>query len=127
MESHKRVLGILYVISGTLLLMTMFFLSIFFSTILTLILSEAEPDQAALVDMILSIVRYIPGFVIVLFALPSIIAGIGLLTKQKWALILALIMGCFKLFSFPIGTALGIYTIWVYAEDQKQQQAAQVL
>ena len=120
MESHKRVLGILYIISGTLLLMTMFFLSIFLTSIFTLVLQKAEPDQAALVDLILSVVRYLPGVVIVLFALPSIIAGIGLLTKQKWALILALIMGCFKLFSFPIGTALGIYTIWVYAEDQKQ-------
>jgi hypothetical protein len=51
------------------------------------------------------------------------IAGAGLLLGKPWALTLALVMGCFKLFSFPFGTALGIYTIWVYAENHRQQQA----
>lgn len=43
----------------------------------------------------------------------SIIAGIGLLTRQAWARILALVMGCISLLNIPFGTALGIYTIWV--------------
>ena len=31
------------------------------------------------------------------------------------------VLGCFKLFSFPLGTALGVYTIWVYSEDHKHK------
>jgi hypothetical protein len=42
-----------------------------------------------------------------------IITGIGLLTRQPWARILALIIGCISLLNIPFGTALGIYTIWV--------------
>jgi hypothetical protein len=57
---------------------------------------------------------------IVLVAVPSIIGGIALLSGKKWALTLLLVIGCFKLLPFPIGTALGVYTIWVYAEDNKQ-------
>jgi hypothetical protein len=43
-----------------------------------------------------------------------------LLNEKSWAMTLLLVLGCFKLFSFPIGTAIGIYTIWVYSESHKQ-------
>jgi len=119
MESHKKVLGILYIVSGTLLLFVIFFLSMFVTTILSLVAGNLETHEAAVVDLIARILQFLPAVIIIFFSIPSIIAGIGLLFQQKWAMILALILGCFKLFSFPIGTALGIYTIWVYAEDQK--------
>jgi hypothetical protein len=41
------------------------------------------------------------------------------LNNKSWSLTLLLILGCFKLFSFPIGTAIGIYTIYVYSENHK--------
>lgn len=123
MESHKKVLGILYIISGILLLMFIVFLSFFLSTILSLVSQELDSSEAQILDLVSGILRFIPAFIILLFSIPSIIAGIGLLYQQKWALVLALILGCFKLFSFPIGTALGVYTIWVYAEDSKQSKA----
>lgn len=119
MESHKKILGILYVVSGSLQMLFIFGLSMFVSTIMALVAHEVDPHEAAIIELVGSILRFLPGVIILFFSLPSIIAGIGLLYKQKWAFILALILGCFKLFSFPIGTALGIYTIWVYAEDTK--------
>lgn len=120
MESHKKVLGILYVISGVMLMLVVLLMSIFIGTILSLVSQELDSNEAEILDLISGILRFIPAFLIVFFSIPSVIAGIGLLYKQQWALILALILGCFKLFSFPIGTALGVYTIWVYAEDSKQ-------
>ena len=42
-----------------------------------------------------------------------IIAGIGLLQRQHWARVLALVLGFLSLVNVPFGTALGIYTIWV--------------
>ncbi len=122
MESHKRVLGILYVISGVMLMMFIVFMSLFMGTILTLVTQELDSGEAQILEMVMGILRFIPAFIILFFSIPSVIAGIGLIYKQKWALILALILGCFKLFSFPIGTALGVYTIWVYAEDGKCQR-----
>ena len=124
MESHKRILGILYVVSGTLQMVVVFGLSMFISTILALVAHEIDPDEAAILQLVTRIFQFLPGLVIVFFSIPTIIAGIGLLYKQKWALVLALILGCFKLFSFPIGTALGIYTIWVYVEQSKQSKEA---
>ena len=46
-------------------------------------------------------------------ALLSLIAGLGLLERQNWARTLALVMAIFALLNLPFGTALGIYTLWV--------------
>lgn len=122
MESHKKILGILYVVSGTLQMAIIFGLSMFVSTILALVANEIDPHEEAVLHLIASIFQFLPAIIVIFFSLPTIIAGIGLLYKQSWALIMALILGCFKLFSFPIGTALGIYTIWVYVEQNKQSK-----
>lgn len=124
MDSHKRVLGILYVISGALTILILAGVSLFFNAIFGFAMQEVDADERWVLELIQTIMQFLPIILIILFGVPSIIAGIGLLNQQKWALLLALILGCFKLFNFPIGTALGVYTIWVYAEDQKQAKAA---
>ncbi len=53
------------------------------------------------------------GWIILIRGGAGIVAGIGLLQRAPWARILALVMGFLSLISFPFGTALGIYTIWV--------------
>ena len=52
----------------------------------------------------------------------SLIAGIGLLTRQRWARILALVMGCISLLNIPFGTAIGIYTIWVLLGENAEAE-----
>jgi hypothetical protein len=58
------------------------------------------------------------------------IAGLGLLYRQPWARLLAIVVGVISLFiNIPFGTALGIYTLWVLlpthseAEYERYQQA----
>ncbi len=123
MESHKKVLGILFIVVASLQIVIMSFLAMLFTTIFTFAMRKAEAPDAEVLELIMNVARYVPAFVIIFLSLPTMIAGIGLLAKQKWAMIFALIMGCLKLFSFPFGTALGIYTIWVYSEDQRLSKA----
>jgi len=40
-------------------------------------------------------------------------AGLGLLQRQDWGRILAIVLGVISLINIPFGTALGIYTLWV--------------
>ena len=40
-------------------------------------------------------------------------AGVGLLQHKSWGRVLAIIMSIVMLFKFPIGTAIGIYALWV--------------
>jgi hypothetical protein len=58
----------------------------------------------------------------VLLALPGLIAGIGLLRGKKWARVLGLIVCILSLLSIPLGTALGIYGIWVLTRDETNAQ-----
>jgi predicted nucleic acid-binding Zn ribbon protein len=41
------------------------------------------------------------------------IAGWGLLQREPWARVLAIVLGFLSLFNIPFGTAVGIYTLWV--------------
>lgn len=123
MDSHKRILGIIYIVTGVLLLFGMMFVSIFFSMFIPFIADRAGDDQWVF-NWLVPFIRAIAFFVCIAIALPSLIAGWGLLNNRSWAMMLALIVGCLRLFSFPIGTAIGIYTIWVFAEDNRLKQKA---
>jgi hypothetical protein len=124
MESHKRVLGILFIALGTFQILLMLLLSTFMTSLFGFIMSQAEPEGARVIEIVAEFIRYIPLLIIVFLALPALVAGIGLVAEKPWALILALVIGCLNIFSFPFGTAIGIYTIWVYAENNKITRAS---
>jgi hypothetical protein len=124
MESHKRILGIIYIVSAAFQALIALFLNILFATIFSLVMDRADQEDAAIMELVGKLLEWLPSIIILFFAIPSLIAGVGLLNKKPWALILALILGCFKLFSFPIGTAIGVYTIWVYSQDQKSNTSS---
>lgn len=124
LDSHKKVLGIIYVITGSLTVIGMLFLNAFLAVIFSFALNEVDPSDQEVLEMVSKFVQYVPVIVIIFSAIPTLIAGIGLLTKKSWAMLFALIMGCLKLISFPIGTAIGIYAIWIYSEDQKVKSSS---
>jgi ABC-type glycerol-3-phosphate transport system permease component len=45
----------------------------------------------------------------------AFLTGYGLMTRQPWGRILAIVFGIFALIHIPFGTALGVYTLWVLA------------
>lgn len=124
MEVHKRILAILYIISGSLQILGMLFVTAFLSAIIPFIMDEAGPDAEWVFVWLVPFIRIIAIVIILFFSIPSIIGGVALLNNKPWALTLLLVLGCFKLFSFPIGTAIGIYTIYVYSQDHKVSSPA---
>jgi hypothetical protein len=54
-------------------------------------------------------------------AMWDLVGGIGLLKRRRWARILVLIGAFPELFLFPVGTAIGIYTIWVLMQKETIQ------
>jgi serine/threonine protein kinase len=51
----------------------------------------------------------------------DLVGGIGLLKRRRWARILVLIGAAPELFALPVGTATGIYTIWVLMKKETVQ------
>jgi hypothetical protein len=52
----------------------------------------------------------------------GIAAGWGLVARQHWARMLAIVLGCIGLLDMPFGTALGIYTFWVLLPAQSEEE-----
>ena len=59
---------------------------------------------------------YVPLFLFVL-SIPGLIGGIGLFLYKRWARILVLIVSALDLLNMPVGTIIGVYSIWVLVQD----------
>jgi hypothetical protein len=66
------------------------------------------------------------GGVLMVKGVAGIIAGWGLLERQSWARILAIILGFLSLIHFPFGTAIGIYTLWVLLPGTSEMEYRQM-
>jgi hypothetical protein len=51
----------------------------------------------------------------VIGAVLAAFVGFSLLQRKQWGRTLAIVVSILALFRFPLGTALGIYTLWVLA------------
>jgi hypothetical protein len=74
---------------------------------------------------ITGIVGLAVGFFFFLTSVPGVIGGIGLLKRRGWARILLMIIAVLGLMNIPIGTAVGIYTLWVLMNEKTAQLFAQ--
>lgn len=73
------------------------------------------------VDVASTVMRFIGTFlpsVLLMGSLLGLIGGIGLLGFQRWARVLVMIMAAIGCFVFPVGTAIGVYSLWVLVQDE---------
>ncbi len=111
MQSHIKVVGWTYLALGVF--------GILGAALLFLIIAAGgliSGDQTAI--RITMIVGSILAGMVVLTSIPGMVAGAGLLKFKPWARILALILGLLNLPGFPVGTVLGIYTIWALLDTE---------
>ncbi len=122
---HPRILSIIHIVTGVLTVVVFLIGSIFIRTFLPFIEEEIYKEEGAgamwVFELIYTSITAIIIIIVLLVPLPSIIGGIAVLNGQKWGYALLMISGCLQLFSFPLGTALGVYTIWVFVEVGKQK------
>ncbi|MEM0940833.1 MAG: hypothetical protein AAGI25_13720 [Bacteroidota bacterium] len=125
-QSHKRILGILHIVYGSLTALLFVFIGVIISSFLPFIIEaiveDEGPETAMIFEMVASVIRTVVTFIFILSAVPSLIGGIGLVQGKNWGLTLCFIAGCISIFSFPFGTALGVYSLYVFIEDNKQRK-----
>lgn len=80
------------------------------------IVANATDDMDA--KMVLPIIANVLIIFFILLSIPGIIAGIGLFKRKEWARILTLILSVLDLINIPIGTAVGIYSIWALVQPE---------
>jgi tRNA A-37 threonylcarbamoyl transferase component Bud32 len=118
MEKHITIVAVLNIVFGTL--GTLFGIFLFAAIAGGGLISQ---DPTAM--NVTGIVGTAIGGFVMLISVPDIIAGIGLLKRRGWARILTFILAVPDLINFPIGTAIGIYVIWVMLSDETVKLFAQ--
>jgi hypothetical protein len=111
MEKHVTVLGIIYIAFSALGLLLAI---IVFTAIVGGGIISGDSEARA----ITAIVGPAIAFFLLIVSLPGLIGGIYLLKHRPWARILVLVLGVVNLINIPMGTALGIYTIWVLLKNE---------
>jgi hypothetical protein len=69
-------------------------------------------------NFILPLIGQIIAAFLFLISIPGVIAGIGLLKRKEWGRILTLVLSVIGLMNVPIGTAVGVYSIWVLVQEE---------
>jgi len=130
MERHIQILGILHIINGVMLLI-FGFIGVAILGLLGLVASAGGHSGhlgASEINLtaqgVLGILAVVIGMIAVVAGLPGIIGGWGLLARKNWARIVVLIVGILNLPNFPLGTALGVYTLWVLLKPESQSAPA---
>jgi hypothetical protein len=113
MLTHVKVLAVLYIVLSGIGLLFGILMLFAAGTIAGLVGVSASPEDAAIAIPIVGIAGTALAVVLLLFSAPGLITGWGLLKLRPWARILGIVLAVISLINFPIGTAVGIYGLWV--------------
>jgi hypothetical protein len=111
-EQHVQILGFVHLVSGG------FFAAIGLFVLALLLgigLIVAADDPMA--PKVMGIVGFSVAGLLVALGLPGMVAGYGLLKRKSWGRALAMVVGVLDLFNMPIGTLIGVYTLFVLVQE----------
>jgi len=109
---HVRLLGILWLALSALRLIPGLFLIVF---------TNSRGFGPGMPPFVLGLLPAI-GMGFLICAGIGIAIGCGLLTRQPWARMLAIIFGAVSLIDIPFGTGIGVYTLWVLLPAESEQE-----
>jgi hypothetical protein len=110
-QEHVRLLGILWVAYSAFHAVGGVVLIVLANTLFLHLRDFGGPPQVgAFLHPLLSVI----GVLLLIKAVAGFAAGWGLLQREPWARVLTIVLAFISMFTnIPIGTALGIYTLWV--------------
>jgi hypothetical protein len=112
MDTHVKVLGVLYLVLSAFGVLAALFL-LLATGLATGIVASANAHDAAISLPIIGLAGTALAVFLLLVSLPGLLAGVGLLKYQPWARILAIVLSVINLVHIPLGTIVGIYGLWV--------------
>ena len=116
-EDHNKLLGWGHIGYGILFSL----IGLAFGCLMFFVGSLARNDPHPPPTMFFPIIGIFVALFYGLLSIPSIIAGYALLKRKSWAKIAGIIAGVLSAMSFPLGTAVCVYTLWfLFSEPGKK-------
>jgi hypothetical protein len=119
MEKHVQLVGIMNIVYRSLVLIgaiILFFLAAGFATFIDMLVrwGSVRPDEVPVELLeIVPVILVVVGILMFVVSTIGIIAAVGVLKMKEWGRVLMLVVSFFNLLRIPLGTILGVYSIWV--------------
>jgi hypothetical protein len=120
-QTHVKVLGVLYLAVGGCMLIGALFLAMTMGGVAGIVGASADPEDAAIAVPILGIAGTALAGFFGIFSLPSLITGYGLLNFKPWARIVGIVLSAISLIMIPFGTIAGAYGLWVLLSKETER------
>jgi hypothetical protein len=118
MREHVKIVAILNIVLGSLGACAGIVILILGGSIAAYVGQYVADQDATAAAPIIAAIAVALAIFFFLLSLPSIIGGWGLLHFRPWARILMIIISAINLLHVPIGTAVGIYGLWVLLSEE---------
>jgi len=109
LETHITLVGWLQIVYSVMWLLAGGFLA-------ALILGVGTATRDPVAYRIMAVTASTLGGLLFVLSVPGLVAGFGLLHRDSWSRIMALVLAVFQLAAFPIGTVLAGYTAFVLSQ-----------
>ena len=111
-QEHNKYVGIAHLIYAgfhvLIMLASFVFMGFIFANIFGQARNVGNPTPPAFMGVIFVLVAAIN----ILTTIPSVVAGYAFLKRKSWAKIAGIVGGVVAALSFPVGTAVAVYTFW---------------
>lgn len=127
MRDHIKILGILNIVMGSFAALAGVGVLLVMGTVGGIIAasihssSGGDLGDSTLAGPIIALVGTCIAIFFLVLAAPSIIGGWGLLRFRPWSRVLMIVISALHLFHIPLGTALGVYGLWVLVNDETRR------
>lgn len=124
MEKHITLVGVLNIAYRAFILLwafILFALAAGFTRLFQYLMRTGAINMHDVPFEILDIVPFLLVLIATLMFVVSvigIIGGVAVLKRKEWGRIVVLVVSFFNLAHIPLGTALGVYTIWALLNDE---------
>ncbi len=118
MDTHVKVLGVLYIVLSALGTLGAFVVAATMGVAGAITAANAPASDVAIALPIMGLTgAAVSGYLLVV-SVPGLFAGIGLLKFKSWARILAIVLAVVHAIDIPVGTIVCIYTLWVLLSER---------
>lgn len=118
MRRHLNIVSYLFMIMSIVPAVTMFlFYLLIFGGMTALSVSNNDTAPLLIISGGLGLILII---ILAIATVPGFLAGYGLLKNKEWGRVLGIVMAVIYLLAFPLGTAFGIYALWVLLNEETE-------